>query len=612
MCQTFVFCVAEGATLCHIDARVNWGWPIMLRDFQVDIKNRVYSAWQNPNVRNIMVVSPTGSGKTVIQANIVQELMWPTVKIAHRQELVGQLALALNREKIPHGLVAPTDVIRQVVALEMDMHGHSFYNARSDIRVASVNTLEKRGKHENLKPELRQWLQRVRLAIVDEGHHVLQKNIWGRTLDLLPQARGLLFTAHAVRADGAGLGRSADGVVDQLVQGPACRELINRGFLTDYRLACPPETVDVSDVPISPETGDYSQPKLRAKMHRSPTITGDVVSHYLRLAPGKLGITFAVDVEEAGKYAAAFRAAGVPAEVITAETPIHIRGQIMRKFRRRELLMLVNVDVLGEGVDVPAVEVVILARHTASWQLFCQQIGRALRLMISDELNAAWDTFTDAQRLAYIAASAKPIALIIDHVGNVMRHYAHRGLPDSPQTYSLERRERASRKGPPDAIPLRTCLAVECLHPYERVLACCPRCGTPAPAPAGRSTPEMVDGDLIELDPAALAALRGEIARIDGPVRIPESAPANATPAIYRRHHDRQAAQIALRARIALWAGYHAHNGAADAEIYKRFYFQFGTDMATAQTLGATEAQTLDERIATWLQSMNVVEKTSA
>ena len=579
----------------------------MLRDYQRDIKSRIYTAWQSPTVQNAMVVLPTGSGKTVVQASIVRDLMWPTVKIAHRQELVGQLSLALNREKIAHGLVAPTSVIRQVVQMHMDTHGESHFSARSAIRVAGVNTLERRGKDENLTPELNQWIQQVRLAIVDEGHHVLAENLWGRALSLFPNARGLFFTAHAVRADGCGLGRAADGLVDELIVGPSCRELIDRGFLTDYRLICPPESIDISDVPVSPVTGDYSNLKLSAKIHRSTTITGDVVSHYLKFAQGKLGITFAVDVEEASKYAQAYRNAGVPAEVITAETPVHIRSQLMRKFRKRELLQLVSVDVLGEGVDVPAVEVVSFARHTASWQLFCQQFGRVLRPLLSPELHAIWDTLTDAQRLAHIAASDKPRALIIDHVGNVMRHAKTRGLPDTPQEYTLERRERASRKGPSDAIPLRNCLNLDCLHPYERVLVCCPRCGTPAPAPAGRGTPEMVDGDLIELDPSVLANLRGEIARIDGPVRVPDTA-AHAALAIFRRHYDRQAAQISLRRAIALYAGFHRQSGAADSEIYKRFFFQFGTDMATAQTHGATEAAALDARIAAYLASINVVE----
>lgn len=575
----------------------------MLRDFQTNIKNDVYGAWQSPSVRNVMVVSPTGSGKTVIQGDILRDLNWPTVAIAHRQELVGQLALALNREKVPHGIVAPTEVIRQVVQLEMDTHGESHYSAASHIRVAAVNTLEKRGQKKNLTPEMSRWMQQVQLAVVDEGHHVLRNNLWGKALAYFPNARGLFFTAHALRADGCGLGRHADGLVDHLVLGPSCRTLIDRGFLTDYRLICPPSDVDTSNIPIG-TTGDYSAPQLRAAVHRSPTIVGDIASHYLKFAAGKLGITFTVDVESAAEVAAAYRAVGVPAEVITADTPIHIRGKIMRMFRARQILQLVNVDVLGEGVDVPAIEVVSLARPTASFQLYSQQFGRALRLMLTPEQNEVWDHYSDSERRGLIAASVKPKAIIIDHVRNWERH---NGPPDKPRTYSLDRRERRS-KGPSDAIPLRTCLAPTCFQPYERVLVACPYCGTPAPAPAGRSTPEMVDGDLIELDPAALAAIRGEQARIDDAVRLPATVGDAARLSIMRNHHDRQLAQSRLRAAIALYAGYFTRDGAAFPEIYRRFFFQFQTDIATAQTLNAAEAKALTERIAEWQRKVNIVE----
>ncbi|MFW2011210.1 DEAD/DEAH box helicase, partial [Acinetobacter nosocomialis] len=87
------------------------------------------------------------------------------------------------------------------------------------------------------------------------------------------------------------------------------------------------------------------------------------------------------DVDAAKETADAFRAAGVPAEVITGETPELERAAIMRRFRNRQVLQLVSVDILGEGTDVPAVEVVSMARPTQSYGLYVQQFGRALRLM---------------------------------------------------------------------------------------------------------------------------------------------------------------------------------------------------------------------------------------
>lgn len=564
----------------------------MLRDFQVAIKDGVYRAWAEPNVYNVMPVAPTGSGKTVIVGAIVTEVNRPTVAIAHRQELVGQMSLALNRERVPHGIIAPKGVQRQIIALHHETHGYSCYSYRADVRVAGVDTLP------NHDPKDR-WLSAVELAVQDEGHHVLRENKWGKAMAMFPNARGLFPTAHAVRADRQGLGRNAQGLVDRLVVGPNCRELINRGFLTDYRLLCPSSDIDFSTVPIG-ATGDYSLPKLRAVTHSSNRIVGDVVRHYLKYAPGKLGITFAVDIEAATELANAYNAAGVPAQVITAKTPLNVRGQFMRQFRSRGLLQLVSVDCLGEGVDVPAIEVVSMVRKTASFQLFAQQFGRALRIMVSDEDNNAWHGYTDAQRLAIIAASVKPKAIIIDHVGNSIWH----GLPDMPQEYSLDRAEAKGRRLS-DAIPLRACVA--CMQPYERYRVLCPYCGY-QPEPAGRGTPEQVEGDLIELDPSVLKALRGEVERIDGPCYPPTSQPDYVQKSVRRAHAERQEVQGVLRKIMALWGGWRKHCGEDEREQQKRFYITFGVDVVTAQTLGTKEAGELAARITAQLNSNNIVE----
>lgn len=572
----------------------------MLRDFQQEMKAGAYQAW-NEGAQNVMVVGPTGCGKTVIMGNILTELDWPACAIAHRQELVGQIALALNREQVPHGVIAPKKVIREIIATEMDLHGHSYYNPRSHIRVAGVDTLVKRDTTDR-------WYQQVKLAVIDEGHHVLKTNKWGRAHhECFPISRGLYFTAHAVRADGAGLGRAADGLVDRLVVGPSARELIDRGYLTDYKVVCPPSDIDMSDVPITGE-GDYNKKKTAEKIHASRTIVGDVVKHYKKFAEGELGITFAVDVQACNQIAEAFNAAGIPAAIVTSKTPITERGAIMRKFRQRQYIQLVNVDVLGEGTDVPACTVVSMARPTASFQLCAQQFGRMLRVLVDEQLNKMWHVFTDEQRLAYIAASSKPRGILIDHVGNIAiaggagRH----GLPDVRRTYSLDRRERKSKQ-PDDAIPLTVCLNEDCLQPYERVLDQCPHCGTPKPPPRIRTSPAVVDGDLVELDPEVLREIRKAMTRVDGAPRMPNDASPVVLASIKKNHWERQQQQARLREAIALWAGWQAHMGRSDRESYRRFFFGFGVDVATAQTLGAKDAADLEARIRTQLSINNVV-----
>lgn len=546
--------------------------PVALRPFQLDLEQRIYSAWQAGAV-NVMMVAATGSGKTVVLAKCLHDEPGASIAIAHRQELVSQISTALARNGVRHRIAGArkgSNLLRVISALHIAELGYSHYDPNAKCGVGGVDTII---RMERADP----WFAQVRLVVQDEGHHVLKANKWGRAASMFPNARSLLPTATPLRADGKGLGRHADGIVDAMVQAPSMREIIRMGYLTDYRIFAPPSDLDMSGVGLSAATGDFNPEQLRKAVHKSH-IMGDVVSHYMRLTPGKLGVTFAVDVEAAGQTAAAFRAQGVTAEVVSAKTPDTLRAQIIRRFRAREVLQLVNVDLFGEGFDLPALEVVSFARPTESFSLYSQQFGRVLRL----------DT-------------GKSHGIIIDHVNNVIRH----GLPDRAREWSLDRRDKRASK-PNDAIPLRICVNPVCMQPYERIHRCCPWCGN-YPIPASRSDPVIVDGDLTELDAATLAAMRGEIERIDSAQpAIPYGAEAMVVGAIHKRHHARQQSQAALRNAIAWWAGVESAQGRGESESYRRFYHRFGLDVGSAQSLGAREADELTARVNTELAKLGI------
>jgi len=529
-----------------------------LRQYQYDAINDVYTAWQSGH-KNISLVIPTGGGKTVVFSYIIANHKAPCIAIAHRMELVSQISLTLSKYGVRHNILAQKSVIREIVSMQVQEFGKRYYDPNAKCIVAGVDTLIR------LDPST-PWFKEITLVVQDEGHHPLRENKWGTAASLFPNAIGLYPTATPCRTDGKGLGRHADGIIDYMVIGPSMRELIKVGYLTDYRIFAPPSDLDLSAVPIS-SGGDYSNPKLREAVHKSH-ITGDVVDHYLKIAPGKLGITFAVDVKSATDIALAFKQQGVPAEAISAKTPDLLRQTIMRKFRNREILQIVNVDLLGEGVDVPALEVVSMARPTQSYGLYSQQFGRALRPL-----------------------PGKSHAIIIDHVDNVKLH----GLPDAPREWTLDRRERRARSKSNDAMAVKTCLNIGCFSVYEAYRKSCPYCGYTTP-PKERSSPEHVEGDLYELDPTVLAHLRGEIKRIDDVARIPSGLTLPAELAIKKRHRARQEAQQALRNSIAQWAGYH-HPALSDAEIYRKFFYTFGTDILTAQTLNTADAEKLKNTI---------------
>ena len=567
--------------------------PVALRGFQTKLESNIYTAWA-AGARNVMPVAATGSGKTVVLSKLLYDEPGASIAIAHRQELVSQISIALARNGVRHRVVGAkkgSSLVRVITTLQVAELGYSYLDPTAKTGVGGVDTI--------IRMPAEPWFQQIRLSVQDEGHHVLKENKWGKAALMFPNARGLFPTATPQRADGKGLGRHADGLVDAMVLAPSMREIINMGYLTDYRIFAPPSDLDLANVQISQATGDFNADQVRKAVHRS-SITGDIVQHYLRLAAGKLGVTFAVDVEAAGETAAAFRAQGVPAEVVSAKTPDTLRAAILRRFKNREILQLVNVDLFGEGFDLPAIEVVSFGRPTESFALYSQQFGRTLRLMISDYHSTHWDDFNYTERVAIIAASQKPIGIIIDHVGNVLRH----GLPDGRREWSLDRRERRGSKKS-DAIPIRICANADCLQPYERIFKCCPYCGF-YPEPPARNGPEYVDGDLTELDFETLQALRGDIARIDGDFYAPAGLDMIAQLGARKNHINRQTAQQALRNAIAWWAGTEASRGYKESESYRRFYFRFGIDVANAQLLGAREAAELANNINNELSKLGI------
>ena len=542
------------------------------RPYQSKLKQDIYAAWVY--ARFILAVLATRGGKTYVFAEILKEHNGMSVAIAHRQELIGQISLALARFQVPHRIIAPQKVVKFIVQLHVAQTGKSYYDPNARVAVAGVDTLMSKSRQIALKP----WAEQITLWVQDEAHHVLKDNKWGRAAAMFPNAKGLGVTANTFRADGKGLGEHADGIMDVLVESLGLADLIAQGYATPYRIFSPTaRDLNLSDVGVSSSTGDFNQKQL-VKATGKSSVIGDVVEHYKKLANGKLGITFAPGVEIAADIAAQFNAAGVPAEVVSAKTPDRIRIAIQERFKRREIWQLVNVDLFGEGYDVPGIEVVSMARATESFNLFCQQFARGLTLK-----------------------EGKETAIIIDHVGNCIRFSQKYGMPDSRITWSLDRREKRSRgKKDPDLIPTRSCPA--CTSLYEAIYRACPYCGH-VYVPAIRSAPEFVDGDLYELDAKTLAAMRGEVGRVDTPVEAFKAQLERgglqgvALLGAGKQHSLRQEAQVELRASIAQWAGYRRAEERPDSESYRRFFFKFGIDVLSAKALGRPEAEELRERI---------------
>lgn len=537
------------------------------RPYQQILESQIFASWQGGN-RDVLLCLPCGGGKTYIQSRIVQQFNQPTAIVAHRNELVSQLSLSLANLGIKHGLVASKKSIKNITHRHYDKYRRSFYDPESLIKVGSIKTYLSRQKF--LEP----WARHVRLWVQDEAHHVLKENQWGKGRELFPSAYGLGLTATPTRTDGKGLGRNWNGIFDSLIEGPTMRQLINAGYLSDYRLITPINDLDLSDVGIN-NAGEFQRDGLRTAIQRS-RVVGDVVEKYIEYAHNKLAVCFADSIENGTAIARRFNDAGIRAEIIHGNTDENLRYNLLERFERREIKVIVNVDLFGEGTDIPAIECVIMARPTMSLGLYIQQFGRALRLMLDNP---------------------GKIGIIIDHVENYVRH----NLPDSIRVWSLEGRTGGRRRArDPDLIPLRVCL--NCFEPYQAHLVACSHCGH-RPEPASRSMVQHVDGDLIELDAETLRKMRGEIDRIDQPATAMEnwmlqhgySEPIAKRTGI--NHRKRQLAQGELREVIAYWGGVQRHKGMSDQEIYRLFYIKFGMDMMSAQALNTSDAMKLKEKI---------------
>lgn len=409
---------------------------LTLRTYQSRAVHDLRLAYRD-GARAPLLVLPTGGGKTIIMADILRGLSERGRRglvLVHRRELIAQTANKLDLAGVPHGIIAA-----------------GIQPSPAPIQLASVQTLTRRLGSIDTPPDL---------VVIDEAHHATAGS-WGRVLAHWPDAFRLGVTATPVRADGRGL----SAIFDRLVLGPSVADLIFTGFLSPARIYAPPQVADLSG--IKRRAGDFAVEDAAQRLDR-PTVTGDAIAHYRRFANGQQGIAFCCSTAHAGHVCKSFNAAGISAATLLGSTDPVQRDLVVQAFAAAQLQVLVTVDVVSEGFDVPAASCAILLRPTQSLGLYLQQVGRVLR-----------------------PAPSKAHAVILDHVGNVHRH----GWPDDPRQWTLEGvTRRANASGPP-APSVRVC--EQCFAAF-RPAPQCPVCGTLCISQPARQ-PRAVPGELQEL-----------------------------------------------------------------------------------------------------------------
>lgn len=421
---------------------------LQLRDYQQNLVNRIRESYLRGR-RSVLAVAPTGAGKTAMFTYMTERARAAGRRVlilVHRQELLTQASRSLSNYGVSHGLIAPGQ-----------------FGEREQVAVASIQTLDRRLKRGALNFDF---------LILDEAHHAGAAT-WARVLAQFPNAHVLGVTATPCRLDGQGLGVKAGGYFEELIEGPTVAELTERGFLMPATVYIPPTPLDLKGV--RKRGGDFD-PKELAERTNKPTVTGCAVDHYSRLSPGEPAIAFCASIEHATSVRDSFRAAGYSSEVIHGGLRDRERKAMIDGLASGRIHVLTSVDLISEGTDIPVVAVAIMLRGTASVGMYLQMVGRVLR-----------------------PNHGKRRAIILDHVGNVLRH----GLHDDKREWSLDGVKRTKQSDDDDAPSVKQCKA--CYAVYERGLKC-PYCGHLNVGEARR--PREREGDLKEVDREELARLR--------------------------------------------------------------------------------------------------------
>jgi superfamily II DNA or RNA helicase len=529
----------------------------------------------------VIAVSPPRSGKTAVAYWIGEPYVNDnrhTLFFSHREELIKQVSLTYARFGMVHNIIGNRDIVTNIVAEHHALLGKSYVSRNAYANIGSVQTINSR------KDEIRNLLSRINLWLADEAHHCLPDNTWGKVIQMMPHAQGVGFTATPARTDRKALGSSQGGIFDTMVKGVTARQLINEGYICDYRVIAPPSSIDRSSIKIG-QKGEFTQKGL-SEARRESSIIGDCVQSYKQFVDGQQAVVFAVDIAHAEELTRAYRDAGISAEFVSGKTQSLIRKSLMRKFREGVFKVLVNVDLFGEGLDVDGIECVIMARPTQSFVLYVQQFFRPLTK----------------------GGDLEKKGTIIDHAGNVGYFGKMYGLPDAYNAWTLEISEtNKAKQKTTDAEIISVTTCVSCFSAYEAYLPKCPHCGHKE-EPADRVAPEHVEGDLIELSQEVLQQMRNQVKKVDGSPIVPHhllNTPAETR--LRKLHVERQEHQKYLRDSIAMWAGYwkqqiesstrHLSERERDSAIHRRFFQEFGVDVMTAQTFNMKDAGNLRKRV---------------
>lgn len=391
---------------------------LKLRNYQETIIKNCRDAFKN-GFHRLCCVLPCGAGKTAIFCYLayLNTLKKPSNRVLillHRKELLKQTEEAFK----------------------------AFQISTDHIDIAMI---------QSFKNTLKTSVKPYSLIIIDECHHATS-NSFKTVLDAYFKTALIGFTATPARLDGKPLGE----IFDHLIVGVDYSYLISNNYLVDYDYFSPDLNFDFSKWKL--KSGDFDTVDNAYHLDKK-AIYGDILK-YLDLS--KKTIIYSPTVDYSKKLEARINEhfnAKISAE-FNGKTPQNERDKIIDDFKNNRIKILINVDLIGEGFNVPSCDCVFLLRATQSLTLYIQQAGRALR--------------ADPQ-------NPNKRASIFDFVGNIYRF----GFPDALRVWSLSNTLKNTHKHETvhDSLLIKTC--PNCLRSFmpSQMLTgrLCPYCNTYLP-----------------------------------------------------------------------------------------------------------------------------------
>ena len=373
---------------------------IELFDYQEDMKARIEKALCLH--RSVMAQMPTGTGKTVLLASVVESFLREHSNckvwiVAHRRELVSQIRETIERVfskitpslfTIKEGSTSHPDPLSSGAREETAPPRRS-EPLRSKVggpSKVSPDCLSASAFNVPIKAVSIQWLSKhydeieeePGLIVIDEAHHALAKTykeMWER----FPNAKFLGLTATPCRLNGKGF----TDLFDVLVQSWDVPEFISKGRLATYDfVSIKSDGVTqrlIDSLQKRGADGDYQNKEMDMLLNKKPSIER-LYRSLEEFGKDRKGIVYAINISHAQKITKLYQEHGVKAIAIDSKTPATERQQDIEAFKKGDIQVLVNVDIFSEGFDCPDVEFVQLARPTLSLAKYLQMVGRGLRV----------------------------------------------------------------------------------------------------------------------------------------------------------------------------------------------------------------------------------------